>query len=77
MPNEFTVVGESRDDETQLLVVGTDGMYYGYHPAREQFLPVEPDDGWTMYTSAEEALDDVAPDAFDAGPVPRAATPEW
>jgi len=76
MPNEFTVVGEHRDDETQLLVVGTDGMYYGYQPAREQISPVEPDEHWTVYPTASEALQDDIADAIGFEPISRAAEPE-
>lgn len=59
MPNEFTIVGENKDDQSHFLVVGTDGNYYGYFPSREQFAPIEPDDQWIMFSSAE-ALEEVA-----------------
>ena len=61
MPNEFTVIGEHKEDKTQLLVVGADGEYYGYFPARELFLPIEPDDSWEMYATAEDVEADVLP----------------
>jgi hypothetical protein len=35
MPIEFTVVGEHREDLSQYVVIGTDGHYYEYEPARE------------------------------------------
>lgn len=76
MPNEFTVVGENRDDESQLLVMGTDGIYYGYQPAREHFSPVEPDESWTMYVTADEVFPDAMPDVISATLIPRAAEPE-
>lgn len=60
MPNEFTVVGENRDDESHLLVVGADGNYYGYSPGHERIIPVVPNERWTLFASAD-VLDDVAP----------------
>lgn len=60
MPNEFTVIGEDTNDATRLLVVGTDGRYYGYFPAEERIVPVEPDDRWQLLADAA-APDDVAP----------------
>jgi len=54
MPNEFTVVGENIADDRDLLVMGADGKYYEYDPARERFAPVEPDEGWRLFPEAEE-----------------------
>ena len=54
MPNEFTVVGENRDDESELLVVGTDERYYGYDPAREQFSATDLDERWEIFPEADE-----------------------
>jgi hypothetical protein len=56
MPNEFMVVGEHREDETELLVKGADGLYYEYDPAREQFSRIEPDDQWEIFHDANEVL---------------------
>lgn len=56
MTNEFTVVGEHRDDATQLLVVGADGKYYGYAATRDQFSPVEPDDQWVVKGRSDDLL---------------------
>ncbi len=67
MPNEFTVVGENNDDASQFLVVGADGNYYGYSPSQERFVPVEPDEQWTVFASAD-ALEDVAPAKEGAQP---------
>lgn len=53
MPNEFTVVGENRDDDTELLVLGTDEKYYGYDPSREQFSVTEPDERWEIFPGAD------------------------
>jgi hypothetical protein len=58
MPNEFTVVGENNDDESQFLVVGADGNYYGYSPSQERFVPVVLDDQWTVFASSD-VLEDV------------------
>ncbi|HEV2126682.1 MAG TPA: hypothetical protein VGW38_28310 [Chloroflexota bacterium] len=54
MPNEFTVVGENRNDETELLVLGTDGQYYEYDPAREHFTRTEPNEEWELFAPLEE-----------------------
>ncbi|CAA9280025.1 MAG: hypothetical protein AVDCRST_MAG93-3127 [uncultured Chloroflexia bacterium] len=47
-PNELTVVGENKDDPTQLLTMGTDGSYYAYSLADEDWRAVEPDDRWVV-----------------------------
>lgn len=54
MPYEFTVVGENREDESDLLVLGTDGKYYEYDPAREHFSQIEPDDQWELFPPDDE-----------------------
>lgn len=58
MTNEFTFVGENRDDDTQFLVLGDDGRYYEYNPLRETFVPVDPgDDDWDVSgVEAEEPV---------------------
>ena len=58
MTNEFTVVGEHRDDELELLVLGADGSYYGYRPAQEAIRPVQLDDE-TWIISRDADLEDV------------------
>ena len=50
MPNEFEVVGESRTDSQCLLVQGSDGRYYSYHPRRRRLVPVEVDERWQRYS---------------------------
>lgn len=62
MTNEFTVVGEHRDDELELLVLGSDGAYYGYRPAQEAIRPVELDDGVWIITR------DAIPEDVDGPP---------
>jgi hypothetical protein len=67
MPNEFTIIGENKDDASHFLVVGSDGNYYGYSPSQEQFTLVQIDDRWSMFASAD-VLDDVAPAKEGAEP---------
>ena len=64
MPNEFTVVGENKDDESELLVLGTDGRYYEYDPAREQFSATEPDDHWEMFPDIDDTVGDLFPTEY-------------
>lgn len=67
MPAEYTVIGEHRDDESQLLVMGTDGRYYSYAPARELIAPTDPDEFWVISDSETperpdgDMIDPVAP----------------
>jgi hypothetical protein len=50
MPTEYTVVGEHREDESQLLVVGADERYYSYTPARDSIMPTDLDeDTWVVH----------------------------
>ena len=64
MTIEFTVVGENREEPSQFLVIGADGHYYGYDPAREQISPIEPDGRWEMLPSTEGALSEPLPIDF-------------
>lgn len=67
MPTEYTVVGEHREDATQLLVMGEDGRYYSYVPAREQISPIDLDDTWLIIAApALERLEWDAPPATSA-----------
>ena len=61
MPNEFTVVGEHRDDSTQLLVLGADGQYYRYLLAQERFIQIEPDATWLVFEGTVESFDEPEP----------------
>lgn len=54
MPNEFTVVGEDRDDDSHLLVVGADGKYYDYAAAHDHLSPVEPDERWIVQQRSDD-----------------------
>lgn len=60
MPNEFSVVGEHRLDDTHLLVLGIDGQYYRYFPERDQFTPIEPGEEWVI----SQGPDEVEPEFF-------------
>jgi hypothetical protein len=54
MTNEFTVIGEHKDNDLKLLVRGADGGYYGYDPLHEAVHPVEPDENiWNITQQAE------------------------
>ena len=55
MPNEFTVVGEHKEDESELLVMGADGKYYEYDLYRDRLSLTEPDEQWEIFPSVEEA----------------------
>lgn len=71
MTNEFTVVGEHKNNELHLLVLGADGGYYEYDPLREVVHPVEPDEEtWTILHRAEpEDIDGPPPaDLLHAAP---------
>ena len=48
MVNEYNVIGEQKDDDQHLLVVGDDGQYYDYSPLGETIEPVDPDDSWQV-----------------------------
>ncbi len=50
MTIELTVVGEDDSDRQWLLVEGSDGRCYKYHPRRGRLIPVEPDDWWLRNT---------------------------
>ena len=54
MVNVFPVVGEHKVDDARLLLLGTDGHYYGYLPRRHHFVPVEPDHHWCVYTRSHD-----------------------
>ena len=58
MSNEFTVVGESRTNDEWVLVVGTDGEYYGYHLRRNRLVRVKLDDNWVHYSETGEATEE-------------------
>jgi hypothetical protein len=53
MPIELIVVGEDETDRQWLLVQGSDGRCYKYHPRRGKLVPVEPDDWWKRNTDRQ------------------------
>jgi hypothetical protein len=59
MLNEFTVVGEHKEDKAQFLVLGADGHYYEYDPAREQVTAIEPDARWEIIPDTEDSQSEV------------------
>lgn len=48
MTNEFNVIGQHKDDDLHLLVLGDDGQHYDYAVANDHFLPIEVDDAWLV-----------------------------
>jgi len=50
------VVGENKDDPSQLLTMGTDGSYYAYSLPDGATQPVEPDEGWVMESDSPQDL---------------------
>lgn len=56
MPNEFAVIGERREDQMHLFVIGLDGRSYDYDPTHDQATPVEVDEHWRLFSNAEEVL---------------------
>ena len=64
MTNEFTVIGEHKNKDLELLVLGADGGYYRYDPLHEVVHPVEPDEKvWTITRHAEPEDVDGPPSA--------------
>lgn len=55
-PNEFAVVGENKEDPTQLLLIGPDGNYYAYSLPAGDTQEVDPDDGWEVELTSPEEL---------------------
>lgn len=55
-PNELAVVGENKDDSSQLLVMSNDGTYYAYSLPDGNARIVEPDDHWSIEPIASDEL---------------------
>lgn len=47
-PNELSVVGENKDDPSELLLLGTDGNYYAYSLPADNIHQVDPDEHWDV-----------------------------
>ena len=63
MPIEFTVVGEHKEDNRLLLLLGADGQYYVYFPDTEEVAEIDPYDDWEIF----ERREDVEPEFFTLG----------
>ena len=76
MANEFNVIGERKDDDLHLLVLGNDGQHYDYSVAGEQVSPVEPDERWNIDRDPPdtEAVAE-APERDKPQPEPAGETP--
>lgn len=55
-PNELMVVGENKENPSQLLTMGTDGSYYAYSLVDEAWSVVEPDDRWVVEPASNQEL---------------------
>lgn len=55
-PTELTVVGENKQDPSQLLVMGVDGSYYAYSLTDGDARVVEPDDRWNIEPVSSQDL---------------------
>lgn len=67
MTNEFTVIGEHRDNDQELLVRGADGAFYDYNLGQEAFSPVEPDENWVITEESDPETGDGMPMAETSG----------
>lgn len=47
-PNDLAVVGENKDDPTQLLLLGADGHYYAYALPDGDPEEIEPGEEWEI-----------------------------
>lgn len=59
MTNEFTIIGEHKEDGRKFLVLGADGQYYDYRPEHEDFSPVEPDENWEVTGPDDPEIDGI------------------
>lgn len=48
MAHEYNVIGEHKDDDEHLLVMGDDSQPYDYCLTRETIEPVEIDERWEI-----------------------------
>jgi hypothetical protein len=48
MTNEYNVIGEHKDNDRHLLVVGDDGRHYDYSLDSDAVSPVDPDERWQV-----------------------------
>ena len=55
-PNELAVVGENKNDPSQLLLLGADGHYYAYSLPEGDTREVDPNDDWDVEFPASQEL---------------------
>lgn len=67
MTSEFNVVGEHKEDDQHLLVLGDDGQHYDFSLITESFEPVQVDDSWKVDEERSDLAMDA--DASDLDPV--------
>ncbi len=49
MPTDYAVIGEHREDDQHLLLLGEDGEHYDYHLGRDHVAPIEElDEQWVI-----------------------------
>lgn len=53
-PNELAVVGERKEDPSELLLLGSDGHYYSYTLPDGEPEEVVPNDEWEIETTSPE-----------------------
>jgi hypothetical protein len=60
-PNELAVVGENKNDPSQLLLLGADGHYYAYSLPDGDTKEVDPNDDWDVEFPATQELFSITP----------------
>jgi len=60
MTTEYSVIGEHKQDDGHLLVMGEDGQPYDYALTSETIEPVEIDDRWRIDEDADSDVEGVA-----------------
>jgi hypothetical protein len=55
-PNDLAVVGENKNDPSQLLLLGADGHYYAYSLPEGETEEVDPDDNWEVESTPSQEL---------------------
>ena len=55
-PNELAVVGERKEDPSELLLMGSDGHFYAYTLPDGEPEEIVPNDEWQIETTSPEEL---------------------
>lgn len=55
-PNELAVVGENKNDPSQLLLLGADGHYYAYSLPDGDTKEIDPNDDWEVEATPSQEL---------------------